>query len=64
MANLELQMKEKNKKIAKLEKDNLELQNKLNLLGTKAAKVWGELKMMRVMLAEKKDEIDYMRNKK
>jgi len=34
VANLELQMKEKDKKTAKLEKDNLELQTKYNLLAT------------------------------
>ena len=57
-------MKEKDKKIAKLEKDNLELQTKYNLLATETAKAQRELKMIRVMLSEKKEEIDYMRSKK
>ena len=57
-------MKEKDKKIEKLQKANFELQNKLNLLATEAAKVQRELKVMKILLDKKKEEINYFKNKK
>ena len=56
LASLEVQMKEKNKKIGKLEKSNLKLQTKLNLLSTEAAEEWRELKMMKIKLDEKEEK--------
>ena len=62
LANLQQQMKEKDKKIEILEKANAALQKDLNAMNTEAAESRGELKVMRVLLAQQKEDIEYMRN--
>ena len=64
LANLQQQMKEKDKKIEILEKANAALQKDLNAMNTEAAESRGELKVMRVLLAQQKEDIEYMRNVK